>query len=386
MQWVRRCPLGCSTDFCTAGWIVIAYEPHGEDHRKDDAVVIRLMHSQDRRAFTLVELLVVVSIIALLISILLPSLSKARHQAKLVKCLSHARGMGQGVMVFSTDHNARMQLATAGPAMRRVDPGFRIFEYGNYRANNGDRELLAWPTALAQASGIKLANNWDWGVRAAPGAGGSINVPIGKIPDEFQVAQCPADTIKLSTPYYPRNADQVLGPGDPDPDAPPQNVTPNTSYWGRLSYAINEDVCGADLIQGNPSCWKDGHEGEEGNPLAGARLEGRLDRVYEPSSVALIIDAGPDEDGDRTGLANLLISAKAPGPELQHFLKEWKFRLPKKRHPKGALGVTFADGHGETVRPVGLVNVGSTRLPILVPAKYSSRVRISPYRPVDLTP
>ena len=66
------------------------------------------MHARRPNAFTLVELLVVIGIIALLISILLPGLSKARQQANLLDCQSRLRTMGQSLAIYVTSNKGSL--------------------------------------------------------------------------------------------------------------------------------------------------------------------------------------------------------------------------------------------------------------------------------------
>ena len=72
--------------------------------------------SRSRGAFTLIELLVVISIIALLISILLPSLGRAKMMAQTAQCATQVRGVMLGMDLSAADHRGYYPTADRGSA------------------------------------------------------------------------------------------------------------------------------------------------------------------------------------------------------------------------------------------------------------------------------
>jgi len=61
--------------------------------------------SRINRAFTVVEVLVVIGIIGVLMAILLPTLEKAREQGNVVKCANNLRTIGQSILIYSNENH-----------------------------------------------------------------------------------------------------------------------------------------------------------------------------------------------------------------------------------------------------------------------------------------
>ncbi len=75
-------------------------------------MVTRIRPERARRAaFTLVELLVVIGIIAVLISLLLPALGNAREAARTVACASNMRSIGQGIAIYVQSNKGTLPFA-----------------------------------------------------------------------------------------------------------------------------------------------------------------------------------------------------------------------------------------------------------------------------------
>lgn len=98
---------------------------------------------RQKRAFTLVELLVVIGIIAVLISILIPALARARKTAQQVACASNLRQIGTAMLQYGSENKDFM------PAFQiQTVPGMTSLEI----------ELSSWPYSLSKYLGGNVSD------------------------------------------------------------------------------------------------------------------------------------------------------------------------------------------------------------------------------------
>lgn len=158
------------------------------------------MAVKNRKAFTLIELLVVIAIIALLISILLPSLSRARELSKRTVCSANLRGIGQAMYIYAQD-----------------DP--QVFPALGPVVTNGAMQLFG-------GQAITTAN-------PNPNHPGRINEPV--------TTGIPSPTQDMWTVIRANNTTpkQFICPSTTDSPDPAQDTTAyyDFLFWNNLSYA-----------------------------------------------------------------------------------------------------------------------------------------------------
>jgi len=281
-------------------------------------------------AFTLVELLVVIGIIALLIAILMPALRRAREEANAVKCQAQQRQIVQALILHASVHSGYMPL-TGWP--RRLDPVTgalqpvldpdslqdpRRIKYAYYQTTSGGYHLMSMLGALAATLGQTVRDDSLAHVEE--------DLQRGVIRDLFT---CPSDV-----------EGGRLG---------------NTVYEGGatyMSFAFNDAVF--TLGGGNAQ--------ETGRYIPPA-LRGKLSRIPKPAETFLMTDAKPRADGQwmlycpgesDVTLRDALVGTMGPSNNprastnpIPRLASTWDL-IDYDRH-RGYIDVAFADGHVEHV-------------------------------------
>lgn len=111
------------------------------------------------RAFTLLELILVMAIITILAALMLPAVSRARLKADRVKCVSNLKQIGAGFHLFANDHQGRLPMEVSireGGSLEWVRGGNAFKHFQALSTELGHPRILNCPTDARSP-----ANNWS---------------------------------------------------------------------------------------------------------------------------------------------------------------------------------------------------------------------------------
>jgi prepilin-type N-terminal cleavage/methylation domain-containing protein len=118
-------------------------------------------NSQRRRAFTLLELLAVVALIAMLAALLLPALARAKEQARRVKCLSNLKQIVLAAKTYAVDHESDFPWHVPAGDGGTYGTALAANVWGNFCALSNELvtpRLLVCPSDFGTAG--KMAVTW----------------------------------------------------------------------------------------------------------------------------------------------------------------------------------------------------------------------------------
>ena len=203
--------------------------------------------------FTLIELLVVIAIISLLVSLLLPSLSKAKDLAKASICASNLKVIGHGLYFYAEDNGGKAPITDYGSRWYRVmlpymdRPTFDDSIPGDYEAKALG---CGWMPCPSDANADDLAHNPVFprgqygmnyhvvtGKKGPPPAGHDGGADLNNLPAEVLVVADAGNWIIYTPSAWPTGA----GSGeDTDGDGQPDT---NGSLWRSSTSRVYQYNC-----------------------------------------------------------------------------------------------------------------------------------------------
>ena len=205
-----------------------------------------------RRGFTLVELLVVIGIIALLISILLPSLNSARRTAKSVACLSNMRQIGLGFIGYTLENNGRMPFGEVGATFKG-------------KPYDTDGNGTDWPILISGYLGVTDKSTWTGNAEVTP----AFLCPAGQETSETARTHYTAHPALVPSLYYSKDpmASNPPTSSNPEPYKLPsvRNSSGVAMAWdGVQDMSPTSFRIGGAAFSGTRLIWKDLADAEVG--------------------------------------------------------------------------------------------------------------------------